>query len=163
MGMVMQEGQSFEGLIKHLRNAFQSGETLSELISDFYSRSQKARETKDTFTDDLQVLARKIIAWKPSFCLEANQQLKAQYAHKLWDPYYVAMAHSALQSSPEEETFTRFWGHLPHHQASMLRSCLEFTDLDPFNFSNIKVPLFENTPNLYILLSTVRIPIPIIC
>ena len=32
--------------------------------------------------------------------------------HKLWDTYYVAMAHSAMQSSPEEETFTRFQGHL---------------------------------------------------
>ena len=57
-----------------------------------------------------KVLARKIIACKPSFWLEANTQLKAQYAHKLWDMYYVAMAHSAMQSSLEEEPFTRFWG-----------------------------------------------------
>ena len=32
--------------------------------------------------------------------------------HKLQDPYYVAMAQSKLQSSPQEETFTRFWGCL---------------------------------------------------
>ena len=31
--------------------------------------------------------------------------------HKLWDQYYKAMAHSMLQSSLEEETFTRFRGH----------------------------------------------------
>ena len=49
---------------------------------------------------------------KPSFNLEANQQLKAQYAHELWDPYYVAMAHSTLQSSVEKETYARFWGCL---------------------------------------------------
>ena len=57
-------------------------------------------------------MARKIIVHKPSFCLDANYQLKAQYEHKLQDPYYAAMAISALQSSPEEETFTRFQGHL---------------------------------------------------
>ena len=61
MGMMAEEDQSFEGLMDHLCDAFQSGETLSELISDFYGQSQKARETKDTFADDLQVLARKII------------------------------------------------------------------------------------------------------
>ena len=106
MGMMAEEDQSFEGLIDHLCDAFQSGETLSELISNFYGQSQKTRQAEDTFADDLQVLARKIIAQKPSFRKEANQQLKAQYAHKLWDQYYAAMAHSALQSSLEEESFT---------------------------------------------------------
>ena len=62
MGMVAEEDQSFEGLINHLCDAFLSGETLSELISDFYGWSQKTRETEDTFADNLQVLARKIIA-----------------------------------------------------------------------------------------------------
>ena len=32
--------------------------------------------------------------------------------HILWDPYYVAMANSTLQSSPEKETFARFQGCL---------------------------------------------------
>ena len=36
MGMVAKEDQSFKGLIDHLHDAFQSGETLSELISNFY-------------------------------------------------------------------------------------------------------------------------------
>ena len=35
MGMVADEQQTFEGLMQHLKNAFQSGETTSELISDF--------------------------------------------------------------------------------------------------------------------------------
>ena len=108
MGMVAKEDQSFEGLIDHLHDAFQSGKTLSELISDFFGQSQKARETEDNFADDLQVLARKIIVYKPSFHKEDNQQLKAQYVHKLQDQYYAAIAHGALQSSPEEESFTRF-------------------------------------------------------
>ena len=73
----------------------------------------KIWETEDTFADDLQVLARKIIVCKPSFHLEANQQRKkAQYVHKLQDPYCATMTLSMLQSSPEKETFTRFQGHL---------------------------------------------------
>ena len=56
MGMVAKEEQSFEGLIDHLHDTFQLGETLSELISDFYGQSQKVRETEDTFADNLQVL-----------------------------------------------------------------------------------------------------------
>ena len=98
--------------ICHIHDVFQSGETLSELISDFYGWCQKVRETEDTFADDMKVLARKIIAQKPSFKKEANQQLKPQYVHKLWDQYYTAMAHSALQSSLEKESFTGFQGHL---------------------------------------------------
>ena len=35
MGMVAEEQQTFEGLVQHLKNAFQSGETISELISNF--------------------------------------------------------------------------------------------------------------------------------
>ena len=112
MGMVTKEDQSFKGLIDHLHDTFQSGKALSELISDFYGCSHKARETEDTFADGLQVLASKIIAHKPSFHKETNQQLKAQYAHKLWDQYYAVMAHSTLQSSPEEESFTKFQGCL---------------------------------------------------
>ena len=88
-------------------DAFQSGKTLNELISDSYGHAQKTRETEDTLTDDLQIIAR-----NPSFHLEANEQLKAQYAHKLRDFYYTTMAHSALQSSPEEETLARFGGCL---------------------------------------------------
>ena len=61
MGMVAQEDQSLEGIIDHLHDAFQSGEMLSELISNFYSQSQKVQETEDTFADDFQVFASKII------------------------------------------------------------------------------------------------------
>ena len=77
LGMMEEEEQSFEGPMEHLQDAFQSGKTLSEVISDFCHQSQKNRETEDTFANDLQVLVRKIIVWKPSFCLEANHQLKA--------------------------------------------------------------------------------------
>ena len=113
MGMITDDQQSFDGLVNHLKHAFQSGEIMSELISDFYSGwHQKKNESEDAFADDLQILVRKIIACKPSFRAEANEQLKNQYAHKLHDQYYAAIAHSVLQTSDPLETFTQFWGQL---------------------------------------------------
>ena len=99
MGMTVDDQQTFDGLVNHLKNAFQSGETISELISDFYSHHQKRNESEDAFTDDLQILVSKITAQKPAFRAEANEQLKHQYAHKLHDQYYTAIAHSVLQTS----------------------------------------------------------------
>ena len=112
MGMIADEQQSFNGLVNHLKNAFQSGETVSELISDFYRHHQKKNKSEDAFADDLQILVQKIIARKPSFRAEANEQLKNQYAHKLHDQYYVAIAQSVLQTSNPSETFTQFRGCL---------------------------------------------------
>ena len=91
MGMIVDDQQSFDGLVNHLKHAFQSGETVSKLISDFYSRHQKKNELEDAFADDLQILVRKIIAHKPSFRAEANDQLKNQYAHKLHDQYIMQL------------------------------------------------------------------------
>ena len=108
MGMVTDEQQTFEGLIQHLKNAFQSGKTTCKLISDFYARTQKKNESEEAFADDLQILVRKIIARKPEFREDANEQLKSQFAHKLKDPYYAAIARSMLQSSGDSETFTQF-------------------------------------------------------
>ena len=112
MGMVVDDQQTFEGLIEHLKNAFQSRETTSELISDFYARAQKKNKSEEVFADDLQILVRKIIARKPEFWEDANEQLKSQFAHKLKDPYYAEIARSMLQSSGDSETFTQFRGHL---------------------------------------------------
>ena len=112
MGMIMDDQQKFDGLVNHLKNAFQLGETVSELISDFYSWHQKKNELEDAFADDLQILVRKIIAYKPSFWAEANEQLKHQYDYKLHDQYYAAIAHSVLQTSDPMETFTQFRGRL---------------------------------------------------
>ena len=112
MGMVTEEQQTFEGLIQHLENAFQSGKMTSKLISNFYGQAQKKNESEEAFVDELQILVHKIIARKPEFREDANEQLKSQYVHKLKDPYYVAIACSMLQSSEDSESFTQFRGHL---------------------------------------------------
>ena len=122
MGMITDDHQTFDGLVNHLKNAFQSGETISELIRNFYGQHQKKDELEDAFADDLQILVRKIIAPKPSFRAEANEQLKHQYAHKLHDQYYAAIAHSVLQTSDPMETFTQFWGQLALTFGSCSRS-----------------------------------------
>ena len=62
MGMTADDQQTLEGLVQHLKNAFQSGKTVSELISDFYGCHQKTNELEDVFADDLQILVRKFIA-----------------------------------------------------------------------------------------------------
>ena len=62
MGMITDDQESFDGLVNHLKHAFQLGETVSELISDFYSHHQKKNESEDAFADDFQILVRKIIA-----------------------------------------------------------------------------------------------------
>ena len=41
MGMVVEEDQSFKGLIEHLCDTFQSRKTLCELITDFFGQFQK--------------------------------------------------------------------------------------------------------------------------
>ena len=110
--MVADEQQTFEGLVQHLKNAFQSSETTSDLISNFYARAPKKNESEEAFVDELQILVHKIIARKPEFREDANEQLKSQFTHKLKDPYYAVIARSMLQSSENSESFTQFWGHL---------------------------------------------------
>ena len=112
MGLTPEEEQSFQGLIDHLSLAFQSCETVSSLIADFYNQFQKTRETKDAFADELQILVRKIVAQKPEFIHEANQALKHQYAQNLRDPYFGVVARGQCLSSPDSESFTQFRGRL---------------------------------------------------
>ena len=60
LGLTPKGEQSFQGLIDHLTLMFQSYEMVSSLIADFYNWSQKTRETKHMFADELQVLVQKL-------------------------------------------------------------------------------------------------------
>ena len=112
LGLTPKEEQSFQGLIDHLSLVFQSCETVSSLIADFYNQFQKTRETEDAFADELQILVRKIVAQKPEFIHEANQALKHQFAQNLRDPYFGVVARGQCLSSPDSESFTQFRGRL---------------------------------------------------
>ena len=72
----------------------------------------EARKTEDAFTDELQILVRKIIARKPEFINEANEALKHQFAQNLRDPYFGVVARGQCLSSPDSESFTQFRGRL---------------------------------------------------
>ena len=112
MGMVLEDQQTFEGLVQHLKNAFHYGETISELISDFYGQTQKNNESEDVFAEVLQTLVPKIITKKPEFQVDANEQLRNQYAYKFKELFYAAIAHSTLQTADSTESFRHFWGCL---------------------------------------------------
>ena len=112
LGLTPEQEQCFQGLIDHLSLAFQSCETVSSLIADFYNQCQRTRETEDAFTDELQILVRKIITRKWEFINEANQALKHQFAQNLRDPYFGVVARGQCLSSPDSESFTQFRGRL---------------------------------------------------
>ena len=50
---------SYKDLLEHLSLTFMGGEDESTLMADFYSCIQKARESVESFADELQVLAQK--------------------------------------------------------------------------------------------------------
>ena len=58
---------SYKDLLEHLSLAFTGGEDESTLVADFYSCTQKAKELEESFTDELQVLAWKVISKRPNF------------------------------------------------------------------------------------------------
>ena len=112
LGLTPKSEQSFQGLIDHLRLAFQSCKMVSSLIADFYNQTQKARETKEMFADELQVLVRKIVAQKLEFISEANLALKHQLPKNLRDPYFRVVARGQCLYSSDSESFTQFWSRL---------------------------------------------------
>ena len=113
LGLTPEQEQSFQGLIDHLSLAFQSCETVSSLIADFYNLVPEDQGNwRCLRADELQILVRKIIARKPEFIHEANQALKHQYAQNLRDPYFGVVARGQCLSSPDSESFTQFRGRL---------------------------------------------------
>ena len=60
LGLSPKSEQSFQRLIDHFSLIFQSCETVSSLIGDFYNQFQKSRETEDAFANELQILERKL-------------------------------------------------------------------------------------------------------
>ena len=70
----------YHELIEHLRTSFESGETFSLLVGDFYSHIQQPQETEDQFADELQILGWKVITIRPSWKEEASEALKTQFA-----------------------------------------------------------------------------------
>ena len=58
---------TYQDLLRHLSIAFQGGDEEANLLAEFYSRNQKLKESEEAFTDELQILAQKVISRKPDF------------------------------------------------------------------------------------------------
>ena len=87
---------------------FTGGEDESTLMTDFYSHTQKVKESEEAFVDELQVLAWKVINKRPNFRQEFNSMLKNQYSNQLYDCHSVAIAKSLLFQLPLHTSFTQF-------------------------------------------------------
>ena len=99
---------NYMALIEHLRTSFETGNSLSSLVGDFYSQSQHNKETEDQFTDELQVLSRRVLSIHPEWKAEVNEALKTQFAFRLCDPYLAAMACNFLKTQGKGMSFTQF-------------------------------------------------------
>ena len=98
---------SYNGLMSHLGVAYTSGEDASIISCDFYGQVQKPWESEENFTDDLQVLAHKLIHFRPNFRYDVDNALKQQYASGLNDTYYSSIACGLLQQH-QRASFTEF-------------------------------------------------------
>ena len=76
---------SYQDLLRHLSMAFQGCDDEANLLAEFYSHGQKAKESKEAFTNELQILAHKVIIMKPDFWVNLNSMLKQRYASQLFD------------------------------------------------------------------------------
>ena len=98
----------YHELVEHLRTSFESGETFSSLVGDFYSRIQQPLKTEDQFANELQILGQRVISIRPSWKQEANEALKTQFPSQLRDPYLAAMVHNLLKTQGQNMNFMQF-------------------------------------------------------
>ena len=101
----------YQDLLKHLSVAFQGGNNETNLLAEFYSHVQKTKESEDVFTDELQILARKVISKKPNFHINLDSMLKQRYATQLYDCNNTSIAKTLLIQMPKV-SFTKFWNEL---------------------------------------------------
>ena len=65
-------------------------------LPEFYSCGQKAKESEEAFTDELQILARKVISKKPDFHINLDSTLKQRYASQLYYHSNASIAKTLL-------------------------------------------------------------------
>ena len=102
---------TYQDLLKHLRVAFQGGDNEANILAEFYSHVQRAKESEEVFTDELQLLARKVISKKPNFRINLDTTLKQQYANQLYDCNSASIAKTLLLQMPHM-SFTTFRNEL---------------------------------------------------
>ena len=67
----------YQDLLEHLSIAFQGGDDEANILAEFYSHSQKPKESEEAFADELQLLAHKVIQQKTRLPTQLGHYVKA--------------------------------------------------------------------------------------
>ena len=102
---------TFQDLLSHLGIAFQGGNDEANDLAEFYSRRQFAKESEESFADELQLLARKVISKKPDFRVNLDNTMKQRYASQLYDRSNASIAKALLLQIPNV-SFTQYRNEL---------------------------------------------------
>ena len=98
---------TYQDLLQHLGITFQGGDDEANILAEFYSRHQYAKESEESFADELQLLARKVISKKPDFRVNLDSTMKQQYASQLYDCSNASIAKALLLQMPTV-SFTQY-------------------------------------------------------
>ena len=111
----------YQDLLKHLSIAFQGGNKEVNILAEFYSCAQHAKESEEVFVDELQLLARKVISKKPNFRVDLDTTLEQRYANQLYYHNSASIAKTLLLQMPKV-SFIQFRNELARvlgtHQCS---------------------------------------------
>ena len=102
---------TYQDLLLHLGVAFQGGDDEANVLAEFYSQRQYAKESEESFADELQLLARKVISKKPDFRVNLDNTMKQQYASQLYDHSNASIAKALLLQTPTV-SFTQYRNEL---------------------------------------------------
>ena len=102
---------TYQDLLQHLGIAFQGGDDEANVLAEFYSRRQYAKESEESFADELQLLARKVISKKPDFRVNLDNTMKQRYASQLYDHSNASIAKALLLQMPTV-SFTQYRNEL---------------------------------------------------
>ena len=112
---------TFQDLLSHLGIAFQGGDDEANVLAEFYSRCQFAKESEESFADELQLLARKVISKKPDFRVNLDNTMKQRYASQLYDCTNASIAKALLLQMPNV-SFTQYRNELARVLGTRQRS-----------------------------------------
>ena len=102
---------NYQDLLKHLSVTFQGGNDEANLLAEFYSHVQKAKESEEAFPDELQIFAGKVISKRPDFWINLNSTLKQRYTSQLYVHNNASIAKILLIQMPKV-SFTKFRNEL---------------------------------------------------
>ena len=102
---------NYQDLMHYLSIAFQGGDNEAQILAEFYSHSQRAKESEEVFANELQLLAHKVIGKTPKFHKNLDSTLKQCYVSQLYDCNSTSIAKTLLKQMLEV-SFTEFWNEL---------------------------------------------------